>query len=74
LFTNEVLEHDFKIRGCAPIVVGGTTIRITITITIGRRIQPILVASKIIPISTVVEIIISNEVHINMLFLSKQRG
>jgi hypothetical protein len=62
LFTNEVLEHEFKIRGRAPIVVGGITIRITITITIGRRIRPIIVAIKVVPIRTIVEIIISNEV------------
>jgi hypothetical protein len=74
LFTNEVFEHDFKIRGHAPSVVGGITIRVAITITIGRRIWPIIVASKIVPISTVAEIIISNEVYINMLFLSNQRG
>jgi hypothetical protein len=74
LFTNEVFEHDFKIRGRAPSVVGGITIRVSITITIGRRIRPIIVARKIVPISTIVEIIISNEVYINMLFLSNQRG
>jgi hypothetical protein len=70
LFTNEVLEHDFKLRGRTPSVVGEITIRVAITITIGRRIRPIIVASKIVPISIVVEIIISNEVYINMLFLS----
>jgi hypothetical protein len=73
LFTDEVLEHCFKLRGHAPSVVGGIIIRIAITITIGRRLRPIIVASKIVPISTVVEIIISNEVYINMLFLSNQR-
>jgi hypothetical protein len=74
LLTDEVLEHDLKLGGRAPSVVGGITIRVAITITIGRRIWPIIIASKIVPISTVVEIIISNEVHINMLFLSNQRG
>jgi hypothetical protein len=74
LLTNEVLEHNFKLRGRAPSVVGGITISVAITITIGRRIWPIIVASKIVPISTIVEIIISNEVHINKLFLSNQRG
>jgi hypothetical protein len=58
LFTNEVLKDDFKIRGRTPIVVGGITIRITITITISRRIWPIIVATKIISISIVVEIIV----------------
>jgi hypothetical protein len=62
------------VRGCAPIVVVGITIRMTITITISRRIWPIIVATNIVPIHTVAEIIISNEVHINMLFLSNQRG
>jgi hypothetical protein len=74
LLTDEVLEHDFKLRGRAPSVVGGITIRVTITITIGRRIRSIIVTSKIIPISIIIEIIISNEVYINMLFLSNQRG
>jgi hypothetical protein len=62
LLTDEVLEHDFKFRGHGPSVVGGITIRVTITITIGRRIRPIIVTSKIVPVSIVVEIIISNEV------------
>jgi hypothetical protein len=36
---------------------------------------PLVIAtSKIVPISIVVKIIVSNEVHINMLFLSNQRG
>jgi hypothetical protein len=74
LLTDEVLEHYLKLRGRGPSVVGGITIRVTITITIGRRIRPIIVTSKIVPISIVVEIIISNEVYINMLFLSNQRG
>src|SRR4051812_13543770 len=34
----------------------------------------IIVVTKIIPISIVVEIVFSNEVHINMLLLSHQRG
>jgi hypothetical protein len=38
LLTDEVLEHYLKIGGCAPSVVGGITIRVTITMTIGRRI------------------------------------
>jgi hypothetical protein len=70
LLTDEVLEHYLKLRGRSPSVVGG----ITITITIGRRIRPIIVTSKIVPISIIVEIIVSNEVYINMLFLSNQRG
>jgi hypothetical protein len=64
LLTDEVLEHYLKLRGRGPSVVGGITIRVTITITIGRRIWPIIVTSKIVPISIVVEIIISNEVYI----------
>jgi hypothetical protein len=74
LLTDEVLEHDFKLRGRAPSVVGGITIRVAVTITIGRRIRPIIVASKIAPISTLVEIIISNEVYINMLFLATKKA
>jgi hypothetical protein len=42
LLTDEVLEHYLKLGGRGPSVVGGITIRITITITIGRRIQPII--------------------------------
>ena len=48
--------------------------RSTISIPIIRWIWPIIVATKIISISIVVEIIVSNEVHINMLILSNQRG
>jgi hypothetical protein len=70
LLTDEVLEHYLKLGGCDPSVVVGITIRVTITITIGRRIRPIIVTSKIVPISIVVKIIVSNEIHINMLFLS----
>jgi hypothetical protein len=65
LLTNEVLEHDFKLRGRTPSIDGGITTRVTMTITIGRRIRPIIVASKIVTISIVVEIIVSNEVYIN---------
>ena len=74
LFTNKVLKHDFKFRGRTSIVAVGITIIIAISIAIIRRIWPIIVATKIIPISIVVEIIVFNEVHINMLFLSNQRS
>src|SRR3954471_9209131 len=71
LFTNKVFEHDFKfIGGTSSIVVG-----VSIGIAIIRRIRPIIVVTtKIIPIGIVVEIVVSNEVHINFLFLSNQRG
>jgi hypothetical protein len=38
--SDEVLGHYLKIGGCGPSVVGGVTIRVTITVTIGRRIRP----------------------------------
>jgi hypothetical protein len=66
------MEHYLKLGGRGPSVVVGITIRVTITIT--RRIRPIIFTSKIVPISIVVKIIVSNEIHINMLFLSNQRG
>jgi hypothetical protein len=47
---------------------------IKIAIITIRRKRPIIVTSKIVPISIVVKIIISNEVYINMLFLGNQRG
>src|SRR4051812_5219523 len=71
LFTNKVFEHAFKFRGGSSSIVVGVSIGIAII----RRIRPIIVvATKIIPIGIVVGIVVSNEVHINLLFLSNQRG
>src|SRR4051812_13976106 len=71
LFTNKVFEHDFKFRGSTSNIVVGVSIGIAIV----RRIRPIIVVTtKIISIGIVVEIVVSNEVHINLLFLSNQRG
>jgi hypothetical protein len=46
---SKIIDTFETYQGRAPSVVGGITIRVTITITIGRRIRPIIVASKIVP-------------------------
>src|SRR3954470_16350548 len=71
LFTNKVFEHDFKFRGGTSSIVVGVSIGIAII----RRIRPIIVVTtKIIPIGIVVEIVVSNEVHIKFILLRKKRG
>src|SRR3954467_11601807 len=74
LFTNKILENYLKFRGHIYIVAVGIAIRVTIRVAIIRRVRPIIVATKIIPIGIIIKVVALNKIHVYILFLSNQRG